>query len=376
MATKELTAFEPPRRLLMGPGPSQVSDRVRLAMARPTIGHLDPAFLGLMDEVAAALRLVFGTRNRMAVPISGTGSAGMETALTNLLEPGDVAIIGVHGVFGRRMTEVAERCGARTVVVEAPWGEPLDVDELIAAQRAHRGARLLAVVHAETSTGVLQPLEELGAYLRGTETLFVVDAVTSLGGVPVEVDARGIDVAYSGTQKCLSVPPGLAPITVSERALERVRSRAEKVQSWYLDLSLIGLYWGGERAYHHTAPINSLYGLHEGLREALEEGLDARYERHWRLGGRLQDELSRRGLELAVEDRFRLPQLTTVRVPAGVDDRAFRGRLLERYGIEIGGGLGPLAGKIWRIGLMGDTCREESVAYFLSALDESLEGRG
>jgi len=360
----------------MGPGPSEVSERVRLAMARPTLGHLDPAFLGLMDEIAASLRLLFGTRHRMTIPISGTGSAGMEAALANLIEPGDVAIIGVHGVFGRRMTEVAERCGARTVVVEAPWGEPLDAEELIAAQRAHPEARLLAVVHAETSTGVLQPLEELGDHLRGTETLFVVDAVTSLGGVPVEVDARGVDVAYSGTQKCLSVPPGLAPITVSERALERIRTRSTRVQSWYLDLSLIGSYWGGERAYHHTAPINGLYGLHEGLRIVLEEGLDARYERHRRLGGRLQAELTRRGLELAVEERFRLPQLTVVRVPAGIADRPFRERLLERYGIEIGGGLGTLAGKIWRIGLMGETCREESVSYFLSALDQSLEEGG
>ncbi len=358
----------------MGPGPSDVSPRVLLAMARPTIGHLDPAFLALMDEVSEKLRVVFGTANEFTIPISGTGSAGMETALVNLLEPGDTAIIGVNGVFGGRMAEVARRAGARVLTVEAEWGKPLDVDELVTAHRRHPDARLVAVVHAETSTGVLQPLDELGGYLHDTDTLFLVDTVTSLGGVPVAVDARRIDVAYSGTQKCLSVPPGLAPLTLSERAMERVRSRAAKVQSWYLDLSLIGAYWGGERAYHHTAPINALYGLHEGLCAVLEEGVEARYERHRALGRRLQDGLERRGLELLVEQHYRLPQLTSVRVPAGVDDREFRRALLERYGIEIGGGLGPLAGRVWRVGLMGTTCREESVALFLSALDELLEG--
>ncbi len=366
--------FDPPRRVLMGPGPSDVGARVRLAMARPTVGHLDPSFLGLMDAVAAQLRAVFGTRNDLTIPISGTGSAGMETALVNLLEPGEGAIIGVNGVFGQRMASVAERAGARVVLVEAAWGEPVDVARLIEAHRANPTARLLAVVHAETSTGVMQPLDELGAYLRETDTLYLVDTVTSLAGIPVEVDARGIDVAYSGTQKCLSVPPGLAPITLSERALQRVRSRKVKVQSWYFDLSLISSYWGGERVYHHTAPVNALYGLHEGLRAVLEEGLDERYERHRRLGGRLQAGLLERGLELLVEEPFRLPQLTSVRVPAGVDDRAFRRALLDRYGIEIGGGLGPLVGKIWRIGLMGETCRRENVTLILSAIDELLRG--
>ncbi|UCC47539.1 MAG: alanine--glyoxylate aminotransferase family protein [Gemmatimonadota bacterium] len=368
--------FEPPRRILMGPGPSGVSARVLLAMARPTVGHLDPDFLELMDEVAAQLREIFGTENRLTVPISGTGSAGMETAFVNLLEPGDCAIIGVNGVFGQRMKDVAERAGARVVAVEAAWGEPLDVRRLINAHKANPRARLLAVVHAETSTGVQQPLDELAGYLRGTGTLFLVDTVTSLGGVPVNVDAWGIDVAYSGTQKCLSVPPGLAPITLSERAVERVRSRSGKVQSWYLDLSMISAYWGSERVYHHTAPINALYGLHEGLCAILEEGLEARYERHRRWGGLLQRSLMERGLELLVEEPYRLPQLTSVRVPAGVDDKRFRRALLERYGIEIGGGLGPLAGKVWRIGLMGETCREQSVMLFLSALDELVEGRG
>ena len=366
--------FEPPRRTLMGPGPSEVSPRVLLAMARPTVGHLDPAFLSLMDEVSGQLRQLFGTRNSFTVPISGTGSAGMEAAIVNLVEPGDTAIIGVHGVFGQRMVAVAERAGASVVAVEAAWGEPLDMGQLIDAHREHPEARLLAVVHAETSTGVLQPLEELGDYLRGTGTLFVVDTVTSLGGIPVEVDVRGIDVAYSGTQKCLSVPPGLSPITLSERALERVRTRNRKVQSWYLDLSLIGAYWGGERVYHHTAPVNALYGLHEGLRAVFEEGLAARYDRHRRLGRLLQDGLMAKGLELLVAEPYRLPQLTSVRVPAGVDDRGIRRGLLERFGIEIGGGLGPLVGKIWRVGLMGATCRVDVVSLFLKALDDLLMG--
>ncbi len=356
----------------MGPGPSNVSARVLLAMGRPTIGHLDPEFLKLMDRIADQLRAVFGTSNELTIPISGTGSAGMETAFVNMLEPGDDVVIGVNGVFGRRMVDVAGRIGARVVSVEAPWGQPLDVGELIEAHRANPRARLVAVVHAETSTGVLQPLDEIGGYLKGTDTLFLVDTVTSLGGVPVDVDGRGIDVAYSGTQKCLSVPPGLAPVTLSERALDRLRSRKHKVQSWYLDLSLISAYWGGERAYHHTAPINALYGLQEGLSAILEEGLEARFARHRRLGGLLQSELQERGLELLVEEPYRLPQLTSVRIPAGVDDKAFRRTLLERYGIEIGGGLGPLAGKIWRVGLMGETCREETVVLFLGALDALL----
>ncbi len=366
------SAFDPPRRILMGPGPSEVSSRVRQAMARPTVGHLDPAFLQLMDDVASQLREIFVTSNALTFAVSGPGSAGMEMALVNFLEPGDRAIIGVNGVFGGRMVSVAERAGARVTVVEAPWGEPLNADELIAAHRANPGARLLAVVHAETSTGVRQPLEEIGAHLRNGETLFVVDAVTSLGGVPVKVDEWGIDVAYSGSQKCLSVPPGLSPLTVSERALKRLRSRKRPVQSWFLDLSLVASYWGGDRAYHHTAPVNALYGLHEGLRVVLEEGLAPRYERHHRLGALLVQGLQERGLEPLVAEAYRLPQLTVVRVPAGVEDLAFRRGLLERFGIEIGGGLGPLAGMVWRIGLMGETCRKENVMLFLSAVDELL----
>ncbi len=368
--------FEPPRRILMGPGPSNVSSRVYRALARPTIGHLDPAFLEMMNQVSDQLRLLFGTANRLTFAVSGTGSAGMETAFVNALEAGDTAIVGVNGVFGQRMCSVAERCGARVVTVEAPWGEPLDVGELIDTWRAHEDARLLAVVHAETSTGVRQPLEELGAALRESETLFVVDAVTSLGGIPVRVDDWGIDICYSGTQKCLSVPPGLAPITFSERALERSRSRGGSVQSWYLDVGMIASYWGAERSYHHTAPINMLYALHEGLRIVLEEGLEARHERHRSLGERLQSGLTERGLELLVAEPYRLPQLTSVRLPDGVDEGAMRRELLDRYGIEVGGGLGPLAGEIWRVGLMGETCRWENVLSFHAALDELLEDNG
>lgn len=360
----------------MGPGPSNVHPRVLRAMARPTIGHLDPSFLEMMDEVSDRLRRIMGTTNQLTFAVSATGSAGMETAFVNVLEPDDVAIIGVNGVFGQRMVSVAERAGARVVTVEAAWGEPLDVGALIEAHAAFPGARLLAVVHAETSTGVLQPLEELGNHLRATDTLFLVDTVTSLGGVPVRVDEWGIDIAYSGTQKCLSVPPGLSPITFSERAVERARDRKSKVQSWYLDINLIASYWGGERTYHHTAPINALYGLHEGLRAVLEEGLEARFERHRLLGARLQSGLVDREMDLLVAEPYRLPQLTAVRVPDGVDEASIRRELLERYGIEIGGGLGPLAGAIWRIGLMGETCRWENVTLLLSALDEILEGRG
>ena len=360
----------------MGPGPSNVNPRVLLAMARSTVGHLDPEFLEMMNQVSDMLRQLFGTANDLTFAVSATGSAGMEAAFVNVLEPGDTAIIGVNGVFGQRMCSVAQRSGANVVAVEAPWGEPVDVEALIEAQEAHPDARLLAVVHAETSTGVQQPLEELGAHLRGNDTLFLVDAVTSLGGIPVQIDERGIDICYSGTQKCLSVPPGLSPITFSDRAVARAKSRATAVQSWYLDINLIASYWGGERAYHHTAPINALYGLHEGLRIVLEEGLEARYLRHLTLGAALQHGLAARGQDLLVAERYRLPQLTSVRLGGAVDDQAFRRALLERYGIEVGGGLGPLAGKVWRVGLMGETCRWENVTLFLNALDELMEARG
>ncbi len=358
--------------LLLGPGPSPVSSRILEAMARPTLGHLDPRFLELLDDVNARLRRVFGTSNPTTFPVSGTGSAGMEAAMVNLVEPGDTVIVGVNGVFGGRLAEVGRRLGAHVVTVEAPWGHAIDEDALIEAAMANPGARLLALVHAETSTGVHQPLDRVGAHLAAGDTLFVVDAVTSLGGVPVDVDARGIDVCYSGTQKCLGVPPGLAPITFSERAMDRIRSRARPSASWYLDVALIAGYLGSGRRYHHTAPINQIYGLHEGLVELEEEGLASRFERHREVGTRLQAELAARGFTPFTDPGVRLPQLTAVHLPGGQDEAPLRRSLLDRHDIEIGGGLGPAAGKIWRIGLMGHGARHESVDRVLAAVDAVL----
>ena len=363
---------EIPARLLLGPGPSPVSERVLRALARPTVGHLDPHFLQLMDEVADLLRLAFGTSNRRTFAVSGTGSAGMEAGLANVLEEGDTAIVGVHGLFGGRMAEMARRMGARVVTVEADWGEIIPPERLIEVARGTPEARVLAVVHAETSTGVRQPLEEIGAALRDGETLFVVDAVTSLGGIPVEVDRTGIDVCYSGTQKCLGVPPGLAPITFSGRALDRVDKRKTPCQSWYLDISLIAGYLGSERRYHHTAPINSVYALREGLSMLREEGLEARYARHREVGERLRGSLEERGFELFAAEGFRLPQLTSATLPGGREEGALRRRLLEEHAIEVGGGLGPSKGKIWRIGLMGSGATVDNVERLLAAVDELL----
>ncbi len=362
--------------LLLGPGPSPVSERIREAMGRPTLGHLDPRFLGILDEVSARLRAVFGTQNTTTFPVSGTGSAGMEAAMVNLVEPGDTVVVGVNGVFGTRLAEMGRRMGARVVTVEAPWGEALDEGKLVEAVRAHPEAKLAAVVHAETSTGVHQPLDALGAELSRGDTLFVVDAVTSLGGVPVEVDARGIDVCYAGTQKCLGVPPGLAPITFSPRALERIRDRTTPCASWYLDVSLIAGYLGSERRYHHTAPINLIYALHEALVELEEEGLEARFARHRRVGLLLQESLAARGFTPFTAEGVRLPQLTAAHLPGGREEGPLRRRLLEDHGIEVGGGLGPAAGKIWRIGLMGSGAHEASVERLLHAVDRVLAPEG
>jgi alanine-glyoxylate transaminase/serine-glyoxylate transaminase/serine-pyruvate transaminase len=362
-------------RLLLGPGPSPVHDRILQAMARPTVGHLDPQFLAVMDDVNARLRRVFATGNALTFPVSGTGSAGQEAALANLLEPGDTAIIGINGVFGGRLAEMARRMGAEVVGVEETWGRIIDPGRLVQAHRDHPHARLVAVVHAETSTGVRQPLDELGSYLAGTDTLYVVDAVTSLGGIPVEVDAHHVDVCYSGTQKCLGVPPGLSPMTFSPRALERIRSRKRPCQSWYLDASLLADYVGenSERKYHHTAPINMMYALHEGLVMIEEEGLEARYARHAEAGARLQDELEKRGFSLFAEEGHRLPELTSAALPGGAAEAPLRKALLERYDIEVGGGLGPAKGKIWRIGLMGSGATHDSVDRLLAAVDELLD---
>lgn len=375
MASHIPPALAPPRRILMGPGPSDVSDRVLRAMATPLVGHLDPSFLELMDSIQWMLRDLFRTANRMTMPISGTGSAGMETCLVNLLEPGDVAVVGVNGVFGTRMADVAERCGARVVTVEAPWGEIIPDDAMIEAIRAER-PKVVALVHAETSTGVLQPVEAIAAAARAVDALVVLDCVTSLAGCAVELDAWGIDAAYSGTQKCLSCPPGLSPVSFSDRAVEVVRDRATKVRSWYLDTSMLASYWGGERAYHHTAPITMNYALYESLRIVFEEGLEARFARHRSNHDALAAGLGAMGLRLAAQDGHRLPMLNAVAVPDGVDEAVVRRTLLERHGIEIGAGLGPMKGRIWRIGLMGESSTRNHVTLVLAALERALRDQG
>ncbi len=355
----------------MGPGPSNPYPEVVTAFGRPLLGHLDPEFLHVLDETCDRLRTVFRTRNPLTLPISGTGSAGMEACFVNLVEPGDTVIVGVNGVFGERMTEVARRAGASVVRVEAEWGAPIDPQRLLDAQTGAPHARLLAVVHAETSTGVENSIAPLRA-LQSTETLLLVDAVTSLAGIPLEVDEWGIDACYSGTQKCLGVPPGLAPVTFSGRAMDRISTRTTPVQSWYLDLGLIGDYVGTARKYHHTAPTGMIVGLHAGLGAILDEGLEAGWSRHRDLGTALQSALEDRDFSLIAPDGARLPQLTSVRLPAGLDEAALRTRLLREYSIEVGGGLGVFAGVAWRIGLMGHTARARNVAALLGALDDLL----
>jgi alanine-glyoxylate transaminase/serine-glyoxylate transaminase/serine-pyruvate transaminase len=357
-------------RLLLGPGPSNPYPEVMEAFQRPVLGHLDPEFLTVLDEIADRLRLVFRTENALTLPISGTGSAGMEACFVNLLEPGDTAIIGVNGVFGERMCEVARRCGAEVVRVDAAWGRAIDPQQMLDAHRAHPGARVLAIVHAETSTGVENEIAPLRA-LQDTDTLLLVDTVTSLGGIPVDVDGWGIDAAYSGTQKCLGVPPGLAPVSFSARAVERVRGRSRPAQSWYLDLGLLADYVGTARRYHHTAPISMLYALHAGLGVVLEEGLETAHARHRHAGGLLQDALPELGFRAFARDRP-LPQLTSVWLPDEADDAKLRTELRVRFGIEVGSGLGDLAGKGWRIGLMGHSARERSVTTLLGALSALL----
>jgi alanine-glyoxylate transaminase/serine-glyoxylate transaminase/serine-pyruvate transaminase len=373
--TEVNTAWSPPQRVLMGPGPSSVHPRVLQAMAQWTIGHLDPQFLALMDETMALLRMVFQTQNPVTFAVSGTGSAGMEAAFVNLLEPGDRVVVGVNGVFGERMCDVAARCGAQVRRVEAPWGrivDPADVEAAIRETSPH----LVAVVHAETSTGVLQPLAEIERAAHAAEALLLVDCVTSLGGVDLRIDEWNIDVAYSGTQKCLSCPPGLAPITFGERALARFDRRKTPVQSWYLDIGMIRRYWGGERLYHHTAPINATYGLREALRLVAEEGLAARIARHSANAAALYAGLAAMGLELFAQEGHRLPTLTTVRVPTGCDEPALRATLLNEFNLEIGGGLGPVKGQTVRVGLMGEASSPRNVLYFLSCLERVLHRQG
>ncbi len=353
-------------RILMGPGPCNPYPEVVEALTNPMLGHLDPEFLTVLDETCDRLRTVFGTANALTLPISGTGSAGMEASFVNVVNPGDVVVVGVNGVFGQRMTDVAARCGAEVVRVEAEWGRPIDPEALAAA---HPNPKVIAVVHAETSTGVrsdIAPLRDL----KG-DALLLVDCVTSLGGIPVAIDDWGVDIAYSGTQKCLGVPPGLAPLTMSDRARDRF---VERSQSWYLDLRMISQYvaTGGGRTYHHTAPISMIFALHAGLGAVLAEGLEAAQARHAECGALLQAGLEKLGFRLFAEEGHRLPELTTAWVPDGVDEAAVRRRLLERYGIEIGGGLGAYAGKVWRIGCMGHTARVRNVTLLLGALEDCL----
>lgn len=359
----------------MGPGPSNVSTRVLEAMSRPVIGHLDPEFLELMNRIQIQLRELFRTSNRLTIPVSGTGSAGMEAAVLNFVDEGDPVLVCINGVFGMRLAEIARRAGARCSTVSVPFGRPLDPNAVREAALRDR-PRLIAMVHAETSTGVLQPVAPIREICDEVGALLLVDAVTSLGGHPVLVDDEGIDICYSGTQKCLSCPPGLSPLTVSPRAEERLGSKAKPCRSWYLDLSLVRSYWGEERTYHHTAPISMNYALFEALRIIEEEGLEARWNRHRRNHEALVAGLEAMGLEMAVAPESRLWSLNALTIPGGVDDPTVRRQLLSRFNLEIGGGLGELKGKIWRVGLMGETSRPENVLYFLHALDNCLRQQG
>lgn len=368
-----------PQRVLLGPGPSNVHPHVLQAMSTPLVGHLDPKFIELMDHTQELLRFVFQTHNRMTLPISGTGSAGMETCLANLIEPGDEVIIGVNGVFGTRMVEVAERCGARPFAMRTDWGRVFSRKQVQETLDRCRRPKFVALVHAETSTGAWQPLEELASLIHQAGALFVVDAVTSLGGCPLEVDNWGIDACYSGTQKCLSCPPGLSPVTFSQAALDVIGRRASRVQSWYLDLSLLGNYWSkgqARRVYHHTAPISMIYALCEALSLVKDEGLLARHARHRRNHEALAAGLKALGMELVAEEGHRLWMLNSVSVPDRIDEAAVRTTLLNDYNIEIGAGLGDFAGKVWRIGLMGESSSQENVLLLLESLEAVLGHHG
>ena len=368
--------LSPPQRILMGPGPSDTHPQVLAALGASTVGHLDPYFLKIMNEVQSMLRQVFQTENELTIAVSGTGSSGMETCVDNLIEPGDTMVVCVNGVFGGRMADVATRAGAEVVVLERPFGEVFSPDEIEAAVKQH-SPKVLGIVHAETSTGALQPLQEISKIVHDNGGLILVDCVTSLGGVPVKVDEWQLDAVYSGTQKCLSCPPGLAPVTFSPRAVAAIDARTHKVRSWYLDLTMVRNYWSdSSRAYHHTAPINMNYGLHEALRLALVEGLEERFTRHRHNHRALKAGLSALGIGYAVADEVALPMLNAVRIPAGVDDAAVRSQLLDEFGIEIGAGLGPLKGQAWRIGLMGEASTARNVLLFLAALENCLATQG
>lgn len=361
-------------RLLMGPGPSDVHPRVLRSMATPLLGHLDPQFIEVMNDIQAMLRTLFRTDNEMTLAISGPGTAGMECCLVNLLEPGDEAVVCVHGVFGARLAEIAERAGAKVIRVEAPWGEATDPAKVEEALHGRR-PKLVAVVQGETSTGVLQPLEELARLARGAGALFLVDAVACCGGAPLEMDAWGIDALYTGSQKCLSAPPGLSPVSFSPRAVRVIEERSTAVRSWSLDIGLLRGYWvgGAKRAYHHTAPVSGCFALREALRMVLEEGLEARFARHQRCHELLRDALVDLGFEFLVAPELRMPMLNAVRLPPGLDDGGTRNRLLEEYNIEVGAGLGAFAGKIWRVGLMGESASVNHIHVLVAALKQIMK---
>jgi alanine-glyoxylate transaminase/serine-glyoxylate transaminase/serine-pyruvate transaminase len=373
----KIRSFDPPMRVLMGPGPSDVHPRILEAMARPTIGHLDPEFIRMMDEIKSLVQYAFQTRNEMTMVVSGPGSVGMETCFVNLVEPGDKVVVCRNGVFGGRMIENVQRCGGVAVVVEGEWGRAVDPGQFEDALAANSDAKIAAFVHAETSTGVLSDVEALARVAHSHGCLTVVDVVTSLGGCPVKVDEWQLDAVYSGSQKCLSCAPGLSPISFNERAMDVVKKRTTKIQSWFMDLTLVLAYWGShdtraKRTYHHTAPVNGLYGLHEALLILWEEGVENAWTRHLDNHHKLRRGLDSLGLQLLVPEDERIPQLNAVKIPNGVDDAAVRGRLLDEFGLEIGAGLGPLAGKIWRIGLMGYSSRTRNIIFCLNALRETL----
>lgn len=359
----------------MGPGPSNVHPRVSQSAGAPMLGHLDAYFLRVMDEVREMLRVVFQTRNALTLPISGTGTAGMEAVLVNLIEPGDTIVVAINGFFGERLADIATRCGANVARVQYPWGAPVDPDPLKLELRNHRKIKAIALVHAETSTGVLTPLPELATLAHEHDALIVADTVTSLGGVDLRIDEWNVDASYSGTQKCLACPPGLAPVTFSKQAEEIINHRTYPVQSFYLDLTELRKYWQ-ERAYHHTAPISMIYGLHEGLRLVIEEGLQNRFARHQKCSDALHAGLEAMGLTLFAQNLYRLPSLTSVCVPKSIDEKQVRKTLLSDFAIEIGGGLGEQTGQIWRIGLMGENARPDRVLYFLSSLELTLRSLG
>lgn len=373
----QMKSFNPPLRTLMGPGPSDVHPRVLAAMARPTIGHLDASFQQLMEEIKEGLRYAFKTENALTFPVSAPGSAGMEACFVNLVEPGDTVVVVQHGAFGGRMKENVTRAGGIAVMVEFPWGDPVDVDTVAQALLSTPEASVLAFVHAETSTGVMADAEALCKLAKQHDCLSIVDCVTSLGGSELKIDAWGVDAAYSGSQKCLSIAPGISPVTFSDAAASRVKARKTPVQSWFLDLSLVMAYWDGSggRTYHHTAPVNALYGLHEGLVMLREEGLEAAWARHTNMHESLKAGIEAMGLKFLVPEGHRLPQLNTVVVPDGVDEAAVRAHVMKNFNLEIGAGLGSLAGKVWRIGLMGQSATPRHIALCLTALTDALRAQ-